>query len=98
MVFSVSTKHQRIQYAFLLQTFQKPATVNITVNITKQQEKALQNLRKDETIKIIPVNKGRSIVVMDSDEYKEKVSVLLTGITITLSEINGQEIKSHNQC
>ena len=34
-------------------------------------------MRKDDDIKITPVDKGRSIVVMDSDEYKEKVSVLL---------------------
>ena len=55
----------------------KNCKVSATVNITKEQEKALQNLRKDETVKILPADKGRSIVVMDSDEYKEKVAVLL---------------------
>lgn len=52
----------------------KNCKVPATVNISKEQEKALQNLRKDETVKTLP---GRSMVVMDNDEYKEKVAVLL---------------------
>ena len=63
----------RVSVANILKNSKVPATVNIT----KEQEKALQNLRKDETVKILPADKGRSIVVMDSDEYKEKVAVLL---------------------
>ena len=41
---------------------------------------ALLHLRKDESVKVLPADKGRSIVVMDSDEYKEKVAVLLNDI------------------
>ena len=63
----------RVSVANILKSCKVPATVNIT----KEQEKALQNLRRDETVKILPADKGRSIVVMDSDEYKEKVYVLL---------------------
>lgn len=37
----------------------------------------MNNLRKDEQVTIVPADKGRSVVVMDMDEYKEKVSVLL---------------------
>ena len=73
--FSVSTSWQKTQYVFRLRTFLR--IVPSTVNLTKEQENALQNLRKDETVKILPVDKGRSIVVMDSDEYKEKVAVFL---------------------
>ena len=73
--FSVSTSWQKTQYVFRLRTFLR--IVPSTVNLTKEQENALQNLRKDETVKILPADKGRSIVVMDSDEYKEKVAVLL---------------------
>ena len=36
-----------------------------------------QNLRKDETITILPDDKGKSVVVMGSNEYKQKVSTLL---------------------
>ena len=37
----------------------------------------LDVLRKDEEVTIVSADKGRSVVVMDKDEYKEKVSVLL---------------------
>ena len=37
----------------------------------------MNNLRKDETVTIVPADRGRSVVVMDKDEYQEKVSVLL---------------------
>lgn len=60
----------RVSVANILKNCKGPATVNISI----EQEKALQNLRKDETVKILP---GRSIVVMVNDEYKEKVVVLL---------------------
>ena len=45
--------------------------------MSKEEENALKNLRKDETITILPADKGKSVVVMDSKEYKEKVSTLL---------------------
>ena len=63
----------RVSVANILKNCKVPATVNIT----KEQEKALQNLRNDETVNILPADKGRSIVAMDSDEHKEKVAVLL---------------------
>ena len=63
----------RVSVANILKNCKVPATVNIT----KEQEKALQTLRKDETVKIIPADKRRCIVVMDSDEFKEKIAVLL---------------------
>jgi len=37
----------------------------------------LNDLRKDEEVTIVSADKGRSVVVMDKDEYQEKVSVLL---------------------
>ena len=39
--------------------------------------KALDDLTKNEEVTIVPADKGRSVVVMDKDEYQEKVSVLL---------------------
>ena len=47
------------------------------VNISTEEKRASNNLRKDEQVTIVPADKGRSVVVMDKDEYKEKVSVLL---------------------
>ena len=49
----------------------------MSVNIRKAQETVLLNLRKEKSVKVLLADKGRSIVVMDSDEYKEKVAVLL---------------------
>jgi len=48
-----------------------------SANISNKEENALKNLRKDDTITILPADKGKSVVVMDSDEYKQKVSTLL---------------------
>ena len=56
-----------------LKTFKVPAAVNIS----REEKRALNNLRKDEQVTIVPADKGRSVVVIDMDEYKEKVSVLL---------------------
>ena len=66
----------RVSIANILKNCKVPASINIP----KAQETALLNLRKDESVKDLPADKGRSIVVMDSDhEYKEKVAVLLNG-------------------
>lgn len=70
----------RVSVANILKNCKVPATVNIT----KEQEKALDNLRKDETVKILPADKGRSIVVMDSDECKENIALLLNDTTTYL--------------
>ena len=75
--FSISTNRQKTLYAFRLRTFFENCKVPASINITKAQETALLNLRKDESVKVLPADEGRSIVVMDSDEYKEKLAVLL---------------------
>lgn len=64
----------RVSVANALKTCKLPATVNIT---KKKKERALNDLRKDEEVTIVSADKGRSVVVMDKDEYQEKVSVLL---------------------
>jgi len=63
----------RVSVANALKTCKLPATVNIT----KKKERALNDLRKDEEVTVVSADKGRSVVVMDKDEYQEKVSVLL---------------------
>ena len=77
----------RDSVANTLKTYKVPAVVNIS----KEEKRALDNLRKDEQVTIVPADKGRSVVVMDEDEYKQKVSVLfplcpLYGETVTPSK------------
>ena len=60
-------------------------------NISKEEENALKNLRKDETITILPADKGKSVVVMDNQEYKEKVSTLLLD-TKTYSQLTDKRL------
>ena len=46
-------------------------------NLTRQQMKAIQRLKGDETIKILPADKGRTTVILDSTEYHQKMEGLL---------------------
>lgn len=39
-------------------------------NITKQQQKAIRDLNKDD---ILPADKGNSTVIMDREEYKKNI-------------------------
>ena len=46
-------------------------------NLTRQQLKAIQRLKGDESIKILPADKGRTTVILDSTEYHQKMEGLL---------------------
>ena len=46
-------------------------------NISRSQREALRNLKKDETIMILPADKGNATVVMKKSEYTEKMSNML---------------------
>ena len=41
-------------------------------NLTKGEKEALETLSKDKSIMLLPADKGRMMVVMDTDEYNEK--------------------------
>ena len=43
-------------------------------NITSEEEKALRDLAKDKSVTILPVDKGRAVVVMNTNDYTEKVN------------------------
>ena len=47
-------------------------------NITKAERAAFRNLQKDDTIIILPADKGRSTVLMNTDDYKTKITVLVS--------------------
>ena len=47
-------------------------------NLTKEEHKALEELKKDKTRMILTVDKGVSIVVIDKEEYTRKADDLLS--------------------
>ena len=53
----------------------KPET---TQNITRQQLAAVRTLQRDPTVTVVPADKGKAVVVMDTVEYREKVRTLLS--------------------
>ena len=46
-------------------------------NITREERKAIDELRRDNTRIILTTDKGVSMVVMDRDDYHQKVEALL---------------------
>ena len=46
-------------------------------NITREERKAVEELRRDKTKMILTVDKGVSMVVMDWDDYNKKAETLL---------------------
>ena len=46
-------------------------------NITKEMRDALKSLKEDESIMVLPADKGRVDVVMDTDTYRAKMSTLI---------------------
>ena len=48
------------------------------LNLTKEEHKALEELKKDKTRTILTADKGVSIVVLDTEEYKKKANELLS--------------------
>ncbi|XP_078363508.1 uncharacterized protein LOC144647600 [Oculina patagonica] len=52
----------------------KPEAVS---NISKQQLAAVRNLKQDPSVTIVPADKGRSVVVTNTVDYKEKIATLL---------------------
>ena len=46
-------------------------------NITKEMWDALKGLKEDDSIMVLPVDKGRTGIVMDTDTYRAKMSTLI---------------------
>ena len=47
-------------------------------NISKGEFQALQNLKKDDSITILPADKGRATVLLNTKDYKDKMDLLLS--------------------
>lgn len=65
-------------------------------NITKEEVKALESLRKDTSIKILPADKGRTTVVLDTDEYIRKCNLLLSD-TKTYKKVNRDPTQNYKK-
>ena len=48
-----------------------------TPNITKEQQEALKSLKEDNSIMVLPADKGRASVILDADTYHAKMSALI---------------------
>ena len=45
--------------------------------LPREQFKAIQNLKKGTNIIVLPVDKGRAIVIMNREDYQRKINNLL---------------------
>jgi len=48
-----------------------------TPSITKEQQEALKSLKEDNSIMVLPADKGRASVILDADTYHAKLSALI---------------------
>ena len=63
----------RSEMAGMLRNAKPPKT-----NITKDERKAIQELKKEESVLILPADKGKATVVIDVSEYEEKINEMLS--------------------
>lgn len=56
----------------------RPNCNKIDSNLSKEEREALQQLQKDETIQILPADKGRLVVILNNEEYHRKCEQLLS--------------------
>ena len=56
-------------------------------NISKSEFQALQNLKKDDSITILPADKGRATVLLNTKDYEDKIDLLLSD-TNTYEKLN----------
>ena len=55
-------------------------------NLNKDERKALSVLTKDDTIVIVPADKGKCVVVLDKEDYNNKCTDLLKDRTFKRQE------------
>ena len=51
------------------------------MNITEPEMRSLKRLRKDESIVVLPADKGKALLVMDKEEYVRKMEEKLSDET-----------------
>lgn len=45
----------------------------VKCNLSYQQRRCITNLQKDTSIAVVPADKGRTTVIMNREDYNEKV-------------------------
>ena len=55
----------------------KPANLKVEQNLDRSERKALRNLKNNKSVTILPAEKGRCAVVMNTEEYVSKCKDLL---------------------
>ncbi len=63
---------------------------NVHMNLTKDDERALQNLMQDDSIVIRPTDKGSGIVMMDYKDYDKTIKEELTNSKTYLKTVKDQ--------
>ncbi|XP_072043171.1 uncharacterized protein [Amphiura filiformis] len=56
----------------------RPNCNKIDSNLSKEEREALQQLQKDQSIQILPADKGRLVVILNSEEYNRKCEKLVS--------------------
>ncbi|XP_071944743.1 uncharacterized protein [Antedon mediterranea] len=51
-------------------------------NLTPKERKAINNLKKDKSILILPADKGRSTVILNTNDYKDKVGTMVSDTNV----------------
>jgi hypothetical protein len=46
-------------------------------NLTRKERNALQNLKQDNKLTILPADKGNATVTLNTSDYKQKIASLL---------------------
>ncbi|XP_072019492.1 uncharacterized protein [Amphiura filiformis] len=59
-------------------SIRRPKANNIESNLSKEERKALEDLKKDKDIRILPADKGRLVVVLNTEDYQNKCEKLLS--------------------
>ncbi|XP_072043129.1 uncharacterized protein [Amphiura filiformis] len=65
-------------------------------NLSKDERQAVKDLKKEDSIIILPADKGRATVILDKDEYNEKVNNLL-GDTKTYEELSSDPTQKYKR-
>ncbi|XP_050510634.1 uncharacterized protein LOC126887260 [Diabrotica virgifera virgifera] len=69
--------HEKEQYRVLCK-LELEKSNQIEQNISKEEMKALKTLRNDDSITILPADKGNATVIMNKIQYEDKITDLIT--------------------
>lgn len=62
------------------------STIGVFIHITNEELIALRDLTKDTSVTFLAADKGRTVVVMNTNDYAEKVNNLLNDDKLLLQD------------